>query len=76
MLEGHTMGHFRSSYRFDYDFGVSGMRGSIRLVKRSPNDRIRPKDVVGKPQNIKKKQLTKSLKTAESPNHNKQNKSI
>ena len=44
------MGHFRWSYRFYYDFGVSGMHGSIRLVKRSPNDRIRPKVDSRKPQ--------------------------
>ena len=27
----------------NYDFGVSGMRGWIRLVKRAPNNEIRAK---------------------------------
>ena len=36
------------SYRFYYDSGASGMRGSIRLVKRVPTARIRRKVVVGK----------------------------
>ena len=49
------------SCRFYYDFGASGMRGSIRLVKRVPTDRIRRKVVVGKPHILKKNR--KILKT-------------
>ena len=42
-----------ASYQFHYNFGASGMRGSIRLVFRVPTDRIRRKVVVGKPQVFK-----------------------
>ena len=28
---------------FNYGFGVSGIRGWMRLVKRAPNDEIQPK---------------------------------
>ena len=52
------------SHRFYYDFGASGMRGSIRLVFRVPTDRILRKVVVGKPHLLNKTD-SKTLKTAE-----------
>ena len=43
------------SYRFYYDFGASGMRGSIRLVFRVPTASVIRKVVVGEIQILKKR---------------------
>ena len=54
----------RAIIGFHYDFGASGVRGSIRLVFRVPLERELRKVVVTKTSNITKESKTKHQKNA------------